>query len=131
MINHKAVIELNPGLLSVPGPVCHAGRQECGAGITKKAAPTQWRWAATHRRSRLSRAAQLHAHRVEARRALTRGKRLIDASPRTRGQKLLTRNAKNSCIRSEMRLCRERPISHVPVAVCRSVGIRTRGRTAA
>ena len=26
---------------------------------------------------------------------------------------------------------RDRPISHVPVAVCRSVGIRTRGRTAA
>ena len=26
---------------------------------------------------------------------------------------------------------RPRPISHVPVAVCRSVGIRTRGRTAA
>jgi hypothetical protein len=26
---------------------------------------------------------------------------------------------------------RDCPISHVPVAVCRSVGIRTRGRTAA
>ena len=30
-----------------------------------------------------------------------------------------------------MHYLRTRPISHVPVAVCRSVGIRTRGRTAA
>jgi hypothetical protein len=30
-----------------------------------------------------------------------------------------------------MHYVRNCPISHVPVAVCRSVGIRTRGRTAA
>jgi len=38
---------------------------------------------------------------------------------------------KNSCIAFTTRLCAARPISHVPVAACRLVGIRTRGRTAA
>jgi hypothetical protein len=38
---------------------------------------------------------------------------------------------KNSCIVCLTRLCAARPISHVPVAACRLVGIRTRGRTAA
>ena len=33
--------------------------------------------------------------------------------------------------RDESLMCASCPISHVPVAVCRSVGIRTRGRTAA
>ena len=41
------------------------------------------------------------------------------------------RAAKKSCIRGANHLFATCPISHVPVAVCRSVGIRTRGRTAA
>jgi hypothetical protein len=38
---------------------------------------------------------------------------------------------KKSCIARLICLCADRPISHVPVAACRLVGIRTRGRTAA
>jgi hypothetical protein len=39
--------------------------------------------------------------------------------------------ANKSCNKSLYGLIAHRPISHVPVAVCQSVGIRTRGRTAA
>ena len=39
--------------------------------------------------------------------------------------------AKISCTARQITYLRNCPISHVPVAVCRSVGIRTRGRTAA
>src|ERR1700733_930628 len=54
MIIHKAVIDLNPGLMSVPGqpsvPVAAAPGvarpAESGADIAKNVAPTQW-WAAT------------------------------------------------------------------------------------
>ena len=53
------------------------------------------------------------------------GATLVELSPHraSRGKKSLTL--------SPIRLFVDCPISHVPVAVCRSVGIRTRGRTAA
>jgi hypothetical protein len=48
-----------------------------------------------------------------------------------RPRKKIRARQKNSCIASSTRLIRDCPISHVPVAACRLVGIRTRGRTAA
>jgi len=45
--------------------------------------------------------------------------------------KILVFRVEFSCNPLRLRLCAARPNSHVPVAVCRSVGIRTRGRTVA
>jgi len=45
--------------------------------------------------------------------------------------KIFALNVEFSCNTRRLLLCAARPNSHVPVAVCRSVGIRTRGRTVA
>jgi hypothetical protein len=49
----------------------------------------------------------------------------------SRAQKILALSVEFSCKALRLPLCAARPNSHVPVAVCRSVGIRTRGRTVA
>ena len=49
----------------------------------------------------------------------------------SREQKISREGKKTLASIGATRLCRARPISHVPVAACRLVGIRTRGRTAA
>src|SRR5262249_35013286 len=85
---------------------------ESGADIAKKTSHTQWRLRAQGTRP---------TSRLAGRRGLGRV---------IRGT-IWLRARKKSCNDSQQRLTARRPISHVPVAVCRSVGIRTRGRTAA
>ncbi len=53
------------------------------------------------------------------------------ATPRTRIEKIDPRPKKVVAMGVQRTYLRSCPISHVPVVVCQSVGIRTRGRTAA
>jgi len=70
----------------------------------------------------------LRAWKADIRRRLDRQR---EACAALRCMKKFAPPADSSCIRGSQDLFADRPISHVPVAVCRSVGIRTRGRTAA
>ena len=92
---------------------------------------------------RLLRAGRRRDGRLRAQRACasSRSPRRIDASftmllRRCHRRRILLRSAaleapQSACATPSNRLFANCPISHVPVAVCRSVGIRTRGRTAA
>src|SRR5205085_9741149 len=73
--------------------------------------------------------------RCHARRAVHDSKLSRSRAAPTRSQQFANgfraRSEKTSCIERTFFLFANCPISHVPVAACRLVGIRTRGRTAA
>src|SRR5580704_4988387 len=102
MINHKAVIELNPGLLSVPGQSPGPGRKifgysRAGSGLSRRPA-RMWRGynqkgcahamaAGNHAPPVSTLAHSLIARIALKRTAHTRGKCLVDAPPRPRREK--------------------------------------------